>query len=130
MTAPGDRSHIPAGSLPILNILTTEMARIKARAPAQFRPQVLDTEKRLSILFDHLNNEDLLKPDTIEEMSELAQAIQGRQHDRAQQLFQDIMTTKTEQGSTWMVSFPSCTAASCRWYLVTNLSAPRLASSA
>jgi protein transport protein SEC31 len=82
------------------------MTRIKARAPAQFRPQVIDTEKRLNILFDHLNNEDLLKPDTIEEMNELAAAIQGRQHDRAQALFTDIMTSKTEQGSTWMVSLP------------------------
>jgi len=79
------------------------MARIKSKAPAQFRPQVLDTEKRLNILFDHLNNEDLLKPDTIEEMNELALSIQGRQFDQAQSLFTDIMTTKTEEGSNWMV---------------------------
>lgn len=80
------------------------MARIKSKAPAQFRPQVLDTEKRLNILFDHLNNEDLLKPDTIREMNELSQSIQGRQFDQAQALFTDLMTTKTEEGSNWMVS--------------------------
>lgn len=80
------------------------MARIKGKAPAQFRPQVLDTEKRLSILFDHLNNEDLLKPGTIEEMNQLSQYIQGRQFDEAQALFTDIMTSKTEEGSNWMVS--------------------------
>lgn len=80
------------------------MARIKARAPAQFRPQVLDTEKRLGILFDHLNNEDLLRPDTVQEMSELAHAIEARAHDQAQGLFQDLMTNKTDEGSNWMVS--------------------------
>ena len=80
------------------------MQRIKSKAPAQFRPQVLDTEKRLGILFDHLNNEDLLKGDTVGEMVELSRAIQGRQYDQAQTLFQDIMTRKTDEGSNWMVS--------------------------
>jgi len=79
------------------------MQRIKSKAPAQFRPQVLDTEKRLGILFDHLNNEDLLKGDTVGEMVELSRAIQGRQYDQAQTLFQDIMTRKTDEGSNWMV---------------------------
>jgi protein transport protein SEC31 len=80
------------------------MQRIKAKAPAQFKPQVIDTEKRLNILFDHLNNEDLLKPDTVAEMVQLAGALGGRRYDQAQGLFQDIMTTKTDQGSSWMVS--------------------------
>jgi protein transport protein SEC31 len=100
----GDRTHIPPGSQQIFQILSTEMARIKSKAPAQFRPQVLDTEKRLNILFDHLNNEDLLKPDTIAEMNELSQSIQGRQFDQAQALFTDIMTSRSDEGSNWMVS--------------------------
>ena len=79
------------------------MQRIKARAPPSFKPQVLDTEKRLNILFDHLNNEDLLKPDTISEMNELAQALQARQYEEAQGIFTDIMTNKTDEGSNWMV---------------------------
>ncbi|TID24407.1 WD40 repeat-like protein [Venturia nashicola] len=100
---PGDRSHIPPESQQIFQLLSSEMARIKSKAPAQFRPQVLDTEKRLSILFDHLNNEDLLKPGTIAEMTELSQFIQGRKFEPAQALFTDIMTSKTDEGSNWMV---------------------------
>jgi protein transport protein SEC31 len=80
------------------------MARIKARAPAQFRPQVLDTEKRLNILFDHLNNEDLLKQETVDEMCELARAVEARELDRAQNLFTEILTNRAGEGSTWMVS--------------------------
>ena len=79
------------------------MQRIKVRAPAPYKPQVMDTEKRLNILFDHLNNEDLLKPDTISEMNELAQALQARRYDEAQAIFTDILTNKTDEGSNWMV---------------------------
>ncbi|KAF2745961.1 hypothetical protein M011DRAFT_469221 [Sporormia fimetaria CBS 119925] len=99
----GDRSHIPEGSRPIFEILNAEMQRVKARAPQQYKAHVVDTEKRLNILFDHLNNEDLLKPDTIQEMSELASLLQARRHDEASALFMDLMTNKTDEGSNWMV---------------------------
>lgn len=77
---------------------------MKAKAPAQYKQHVADTEKRLNILFDHLNNEDLLKPDTIQQMNELAMNIQARQYDTATAIFSDLMTNKTEEGSNWMVS--------------------------
>ncbi|KAF2273350.1 uncharacterized protein EI97DRAFT_436212 [Westerdykella ornata] len=100
---PGDRSHIPESARPIFEILNADMQRVKARAPAQYKQHVADTEKRLNILFDHLNNEDLLKPDTVEEMKELAYFLQGRDYDQATALFTDLMTNKTEEGSNWMV---------------------------
>jgi protein transport protein SEC31 len=92
--AAGDRSHIPDSSRPMYEILNADMQRVKARAPAQYRQHVADTEKRLNILFDHLNNEDLLKPDTIQDMNELAGHLQAK----------NLMTNKTDEGSNWMVS--------------------------
>lgn len=80
------------------------MQRVKGKAPAQYKTHVADTEKRLNILFDHLNNDDLLKPDTIQSMNELAGHIQSRQYDQAIALFTDLMTNKTDEGSNWMVS--------------------------
>jgi protein transport protein SEC31 len=80
------------------------MQRVKAKAPAQYKAHVLDTEKRLNILFDHLNNEDLLKPDTIQEMNQLANHIQAKQYDEATSIFSELMTNKTDEGSNWMVS--------------------------
>lgn len=82
------------------------MQRVKARAPAQYKQHVLDTEKRLNILFDHLNNEDLLKPDTIKELNDLAQFLQAKNYEEATTLFTDLMTNKTDEGSNWMVSYP------------------------
>lgn len=79
------------------------MARVKARAPASFKAQVIDTEKRLDILFDHLNNEDLLKPDTVAQISELATALQSRDFQRASEIQMDVHTNKVEECGNWMV---------------------------
>lgn len=100
---PGDRTHIPAASRPIYEILEADMQRVKASAPAQYKQHVADTEKRLNILFDHLNNEDLLKPDTIQAMTALATNIQARRYDEATAIFSDLMTNKNDEGSNWMV---------------------------
>ncbi|KAL8694392.1 MAG: hypothetical protein Q9218_000958 [Villophora microphyllina] len=100
--APGDRSHIPLQSRPIFELLSSDMQRVKARAPANFQKQVNDTEKRLNILFDHLNNEDLLKEDTVGSMVELSQALQARNYEHAQVIHLDLLTNKTDQCGQWM----------------------------
>jgi len=102
--APGDRSHIPANAQPIYEILNQDMQRVKSKAPASFKPQVNDTEKRINILFDHLNNEDLLKPNTIQEMVELAQAMRARNYEQAQAIHIDVMTNRLDECGNWMVS--------------------------
>ena len=83
------------------------MQRVKSRAPASFKAQVIDTEKRLNILFDHLNNEDLLRPDTVQDMTELAQALQAREYEQAQAIHLDILTNKMDECGHWMVSRPT-----------------------
>ncbi|TKX20511.1 protein transport protein sec31 [Elsinoe australis] len=101
---PGDRSHIPASAQPIYEILAADMARIKAKAPATYAAQVNDTEKRLNILFDHLNNEDLLREETVGEMVEISQAVGGRDYARAQEVLTAMMKGKLEsEGGNWMV---------------------------
>ncbi|KAL8821368.1 MAG: hypothetical protein Q9223_000564 [Gallowayella weberi] len=100
---PGDRSHIPSKSRPIFELLNTDMQRVKARAPSNFQKQVNDSEKRLNILFDHLNNEDLLKEDTVESMVELSRALQARNYEQAQAIHLDLLTNKTDQCGQWMV---------------------------
>lgn len=105
MTAPGDRSHIPANAQPVFEFLSADMERVKARAPAAFKQQVDDAERRLNILFDHLNNEDLLKPNTIEDMANLARAIQARDYATASSIHVAIMTNQNDECGNWMVSY-------------------------
>lgn len=78
-------------------------------------PQVLDTEKRLNILFDHLNNEDLPK-DTVSDMEMLAQALQTKDYEAAQGILVDIMRDKMDQGQNWMVSIIRSQGRSRRTY--------------
>ena len=102
--APGDRSHIPADAMPIFEILSADMERVKGRAPSSFKAQVEDAERRLSILFDHLNNEDLLKSNTISDMVQLSNAIQARDYETARTIHVDLMANRTEECGNWMVS--------------------------
>jgi len=80
------------------------MQRVASKAPASFSRQVTDTQKRLNILFDALNNEELLKPDTIQKLDEVAEALQSKDFDLASKLQVEIQTEKTEECRDWMVS--------------------------
>ncbi|KAK0626091.1 hypothetical protein B0T14DRAFT_509130 [Immersiella caudata] len=99
----GDRSHIPPHALPLVDILSRDMQRVAAKAPASFAPQVKDTQKRLGLLFDHLNNEELIKPETIDQLIQLAGAIQARDYDVASKIQLEIQRDKTEECGQWMV---------------------------
>lgn len=99
----GDRSHIPASAQRLVDVLSQDMQRIAAKAPATFAPQVKDTQKRLDLLFDHLNNEELVQPATIDQLTQLADAIQGRDYATAQKLQLEIQRDKTEECGNWMV---------------------------
>lgn len=87
-----------------MEIFTADMQRVASKAPPSFDPQVKDTQKRLNILFDHLNNEELVKPDTIKRLDELAEALQAKNYDAASRLQVDIQREKTEECGNWMVS--------------------------
>lgn len=90
--------------MPIYEILSADMERVKSRAPTSFKLQVDDAERRLNILFDRLNNEDLLKPNTVNDMVELARAIQARDFETAKNIHLEIMTNRMEECGNWMVS--------------------------
>lgn len=79
------------------------MTRIESRAPAAYKVQVNDTRKRIEILFDHLNNEDLITPGTIQQLVELSQAVEGRDWNRAAELQVDIQINKVDECGNWMV---------------------------
>ncbi|KAI1811711.1 WD40 repeat-like protein [Poronia punctata] len=100
---PGDRSHIPANAQQLVDMLSRDMQRVGAKAPASFAPQVKDTQKRLGLLFDHLNNGELVKPDTVEQLTKLALALEGKDYPEAQRLQIEIQRDKTDECGNWMV---------------------------
>lgn len=98
----GDRSHIPDDAKPIFEVLNGELQRVKPNIPESFSKKVKDTERRLNILFDHLNNEEL-QEDTVSSMVTLSQSLAARDFDGAQQLHLELLTTKPEECGQWMV---------------------------
>ncbi|KAI0556053.1 WD40 repeat-like protein [Xylaria curta] len=100
---PGDRSHIPPSAQQLVDVFSRDMQRVATKAPASFAPQVKDTQKRLGLLFDHLNNGELVKPDTIEQLTKLALALEGKDYPEAQRLQVEIQRDKTEECGNWMV---------------------------
>lgn len=99
----GDRSHIPANAQRLVDVLSQDVQRVAARAPATYAPQVKDTQKRLGLLFDHLNNEELVQPATIDQLTQLADALQNKDYATAQRLQVEIQRDKTEECGNWMV---------------------------
>ncbi|TKA32757.1 hypothetical protein B0A50_00982 [Salinomyces thailandicus] len=100
----GDRSHISSEAQPIVDNLSPAMSHIKSVAPQSFKPQVDDMDKRINILFDHLNNDDLLKPETVQTMVTISECVREKQWDRAQQLFTEMQMSKGDsEGGVWMV---------------------------
>lgn len=89
------------------------MQRVAAKAPQDFAPQVKDTQKRLNLLFDHLNNEELVQVPTIARLTQLAQAIQSKDYATAQQLQVEIQRDKTDECGNWMVSVPHILVPLC-----------------
>ncbi|KFY50708.1 hypothetical protein V496_09232 [Pseudogymnoascus sp. VKM F-4515 (FW-2607)] len=100
---PGDRSHIPSFAQDMVGIFSNDMQRVASKAPPNFAAQVKDTQKRLNILFDHLNNGELVKPDTIEKLGELSQALQAKNYDMASRIQVDIQREKLDECGNWMV---------------------------
>ncbi|KAI1189572.1 WD40 repeat-like protein [Nemania serpens] len=100
---PGDRSHIPASSQQLVDTLSRDMQRVATKAPSSFAPQVKDTQKRLGLLFDYLNNAELVKPDTVEELTKLALALERRDYPEAQRLQAEIQREKADECGNWMV---------------------------
>lgn len=86
-----------------MDVFNRDMQRVAAKAPASFAPQVKDTQKRLGLLFDHLNNEELILPDTIVQLTELAGALEAKNYPEAHRLQVEIQRDKTEECGNWMV---------------------------
>lgn len=113
----GDRTHIPATSRPIFDTLSTQWAGLKPLIPEQYSKHVRDAEKRLNILYDHLNNDDA-QPEMVEDLLKLSNAIAQRDFPTAQALQLQIATARPDECGKWMVGlkrFVEMAAAVKNW---------------
>ncbi|KAK8847643.1 hypothetical protein IAR55_005502 [Kwoniella newhampshirensis] len=97
----GDRSHIPDGSKPIFEILSSELNKVKqSNLPPHLKRIVEDTERRLNILFDGLNNESVPAP-AVGMMNNIAKAIAARDLNAALSMHVQLLTTAEGEMTSW-----------------------------
>ena len=89
----------------MVDLLSQDMQRVASKAPATFAPQVRDTQKRLGLLFDHLNNGELVRPETVELLTTVAESIAGKDYEAAARVQVEIHKERVEECGQWMVSF-------------------------
>lgn len=97
----GDRSHIPESSLPIYNSLGGLLEELKPKIPEKYARHCAAMEKRLNILFDHLNNDDLLSKETVESLKEVCSALEAKDFQKANALNIQIATNHSEETANW-----------------------------
>lgn len=97
----GDRSHIPEESLPVFASLSKLLEDVKPRVPERYLKHAEDMEKRLNLLFDHLNNEDLLSSETVAKLKTVCSALEAKDYASANALNVEIATAHSEEIGNW-----------------------------
>ncbi|EIW71064.1 hypothetical protein TREMEDRAFT_28108 [Tremella mesenterica DSM 1558] len=98
---PGDRTHISSEAKPIYEVLSVEMVRVKGmNVPPQVKKIVEDTERRLNILFDGLNN-DTVPKEAVEQMLQISKAMMARDANGALAMHVELMTNATGDVTVW-----------------------------
>ncbi|CAN3361844.1 protein transport protein Sec31p [Diutina catenulata] len=97
----GDRTHIPAESRPIFETLSAVHDAIKPKIPERFAKHGVDMNKRLNILYDHLNNEDLLSDGAIAQLKEICSALAAKDIATAASLNLALSTNFSDEMGQW-----------------------------
>jgi protein transport protein SEC31 len=77
------------------------MQRVKARAPASYKDQVLEVERRVNLLFDSLNS-SVFESGTLGKIKELADNLSKREHEEATRKVTELMKI-VDGGQGWLV---------------------------
>ncbi|GBB98444.1 hypothetical protein RclHR1_03230002 [Rhizophagus clarus] len=98
----GDRNHIPTAHKPIYDVLFKELQRAKLHHTANtYGKQLPDTEKRLNVLFDALNNGEISEP-IIDSLLKLVHAMEIRDYATATNLQVNLLTSYTNE-TKWLI---------------------------
>lgn len=86
----------------IIDILSSELEKVKPKIPEKFFKQMADSEKRLNILFGHLSKSELVTTPTINELTRLSEALASQDFQTAKSLQAKIATDNADECGTWM----------------------------
>lgn len=87
----------------IMNTFTNYKDKIKPAAPAKYEKHVIDMEKRLNILFNHLRKNDLLSPETVKNLKDVAASLESKQWTTASNINLGISQSHPNETGAWHV---------------------------
>ncbi|KAF3990787.1 hypothetical protein FT663_00666 [Candidozyma haemuli var. vulneris] len=87
----------------IIATFTKFKDQIKPAAPVRYEKHVVDMEKRLNILYGHLEKRDLLSEETVGELRQVASALESKQWGKASSINQEISSKHPNEIGTWHV---------------------------
>ncbi|SCU99203.1 LAFA_0G22628g1_1 [Lachancea sp. 'fantastica'] len=93
---------IPAEQQPIVDFLRSELARVTPLIPQEYTKQLKDCNKRLNILFGHLERQDLLTQPTIDRLHQIVALMQEHRYAEAMQVHVDIATNHAHDAGNWL----------------------------
>ncbi|SCU81259.1 LAME_0B06238g1_1 [Lachancea meyersii CBS 8951] len=102
VAVPAESQEIPLEQQPIVDFLTSELARVTPLIPQEYTKQLKDCNKRLHILFGHLKRQDLLTQPTIDRLHQIVALMQEHRYAEAMQVHVDIATNYAQDAGNWL----------------------------
>ncbi|CAI1889091.1 hypothetical protein SEUBUCD646_0D00590 [Saccharomyces eubayanus] len=95
-------NEVPADQQPIVDFLKEELARVTPLTPKEYTKQLKDCDKRLKILFYHLEKQDLITQPTIDRLHDLVALMKEKKYKEAMAVHADIATNHAQEGGNWL----------------------------
>ena len=86
----------------MVEFLKSELGRVGPLIPQEYAKQLKDCQKRLNILFGHLERGDLLTEPTIAKLKELVEFLKTHDYKEAMRVHVDIATNHPQEGGNWL----------------------------
>lgn len=87
---------------PIVEFLTSELQRVTPLIPQEYNKQLKDCDKRLHILFKHLEKHDLLTQPTIEKLHQIVALLKENKYSEAMSIHQDLSVNHNSEAGNWL----------------------------
>ncbi|CAL9732257.1 protein transport protein Sec31p [Monosporozyma unispora] len=93
---------IPEDQQEIIDFLKGELERVTPLTPKEYSKQLKDCDKRLKILYGHMERQDLLTQPTVDKLKKIVECLKNKQYPEAMEIHVDISTNNSQEGGNWL----------------------------
>lgn len=97
-----ETNTIPPSQQLIIDYFTEELARVTPLIPQEYNKQLKDCNKRLKILFNHLEKQDLITDPVVSKINCLIEFMKQHKYSDAMSVHVDIATNHAKEGGNWL----------------------------